>query len=66
MFSEEFEDWRDFAYDWLWIWEEHNGSIAGSGNRWNVGQRWVYIDLYRNQNEIYTGWSGSLCILMTS
>lgn len=40
MFSEEFEDWRDFADDWLWIWKEHNGSIAGSGNRWNVGQRW--------------------------
>lgn len=28
-----------------------------------MGQRWVYADPYKNQNEIHTGSSGSLCIL---
>ena len=29
-----------------------------------MGQRWVYVDPYRNQNETHTGWSDSLCILV--
>lgn len=60
LFSEESENWRDSVNDGLWIWEKYNGSV----NRWNMGQRWVYVDPYRNQNETHTGWSDSLCILM--
>lgn len=29
-----------------------------------MGQRWVYVHPYRNQNEIHTGWSDSLYILV--